>query len=420
MTKPFDEAGRAEWRNGWRIVLGAGIGMGTGVALYLLLASLFITRVTTEFGWTRGDLSLAGAGSLLVAALVLGVIGRLLDRVGFRAIVLVCVPSLCVVYFGLTLVNGSFPFYVALLLVGGIFGGGTGAMVYTRPVIAAFDRSRGLALGIAASGTSVASMIVAPILAAVIAAYGWRAGAYALIAVTLFVGLPLALWLIGGAKENRVSAADDVAGDAGVPATLSVTLAQAVRGPAFWLIMAALVAVNVPGTGVVGQLAPMITDKGLSETQAGFAMSIYAIGLLAARVATGFALDRFPAPNIAAIATGVPALGAALLLVPEPNFAIAAFAVLLIGMQQGAEIDLLAFFVSRNFGVKNYGAIYGTIAMAGALSSACGAVLFGKVHDITKTYDIALTIGTVAFLVGAMAFLALKYVPAPATRADSP
>lgn len=410
MTNPPSEAVRAEWRKGWRVVLGAGVGIGTGVSLYLLLASLFVKRVTMEFGWTRGDLALAGAGSFLIAALALAFIGRALDRVGFRAVVLVCVPALAAVYFGLTQVNGSFSFYVALLLVGGIFGGGTGAMVYTRPVIAAFDKSRGLALGLAASGTSLASIVVAPIVAAIIAGYGWRAGAYALIVVMLFVGLPLALWLIGSAKEAHVSAADDVAGDKGVPTNLAVTLREALRGPAFWLIAGALVAVNIPGSGVVGQLAPMITDKGLSETQSGLAMSIYAIGLLLARVATGFALDRFPAPNVAAIATGVPALGAALLLVPEPNFALAALAVLLIGMQQGAEIDLLAFFVSRNFGTKHYGSIYGAIAMAGALASAAGLILFGKVHDLTKTYDIALVTGTIAFLIGASAFFALRFV----------
>ncbi len=358
MTNPPSEDVRAEWRRGWRVVLGAGVGIGTGVSLYLLLASLFVKRVTMEFGWTRGDLALAGAGSFLVAALALAYIGRTLDRLGFRTVVLVCVPALAAVYLG----------------------------------------------------TSLASIVVAPIVAAIIAGYGWRAGAYALIVVMLFVGLPLALWLIGSAKEAHVSAADDVAGDDGVPENLAVTLREALRGPAFWLIAGALVAVNIPGSGVVGQLAPMITDKGLSETQSGLAMSIYAIGLLTARIATGFALDRFKAPNVAAIATGVPALGAALLLVPEPNFALAALAVLLIGMQQGAEIDLLAFFVSRNFGTKHYGAIYGAIAMAGALASAAGLILFGKVHDWTKTYDIALIAGTVAFVIGAGAFFALRLV----------
>ena len=415
MFESTSEAGRAEWRRNWRVVLGAGVGMGTGVSLYLLLSSLFVKRITAEFDWTRGDLALAGASAFVIAAVELVFIGRFIDRFGYRAVALVCVPALACVYLGLTFVDGSFPFYVSLLLVAGIFGGGTGALVYTRPVIGAFDRQRGLALALAASGPSVASLIVAPVLAAIIAAYGWRAGAYALIVVTAFIGLPLALRLIGGAKGAKGEASDELIDKAEVPATLAVTLREAVRGPSFWLILAALVAVNIPGAGVVGQLAPMITDKGLSETQAGFTMSLYAIGLLVARVATGLALDRFPAPNIAAIATGVPALGAALLLLPEPSFAVAAVAVLLIGMQQGAEIDLLAFFVSRTFGTQHYGAIYGAIAMAGALSSAFGIVLFGKVHDFTKTYDIALTVGAIAFLVGAASFFALKYTSRPAS-----
>lgn len=419
MTNPLRQATLDEWRKGWRVVLGAGVGIGTGVALYLLVASLLIKGVTKEFGWTRGDLALAGASSFLIAAVALMFIGRFVDRFGFRAVVLVCVPALASVYFLTTLIEGSFAFYIALLLVGGIFGGGTGAMVYTRPVIAAFDRSRGLALGVAASGTSLAAVIVAPIIAGLVGTYGWRAGLYGMVVVTLVIGLPLALWLIGQAKEAKGDAADELIDKEDVSPALHMTLAEALRGPAFWLIAAALVAINIPGAGVVGQLAPMITDKGLSETEAGIAMSIYAIGLLIARVGTGFALDRFPAPNVAAIATGVPALGAALLLVPDPNFALAAFAVLLIGMQQGAEIDLLAFFVSRNFGTKNYGSIYGAIAMGGALASAAGLILFGKVHDLTKSYDIALITGTVAFVMGASAFYALRFVkraePKPVT-----
>lgn len=424
MTTPLtpttlSAADTAEWRKGWRIVLGAGVGIGTGVAVYLLTASLLIKGVTQEFGWTRGDLALAGASSFLIAAVALTFIGRFVDRFGFRAVVLVCVPALCSVYFLTTLVQGSFAFYIALLLVGGIFGGGTSSLVYTRPVIGAFDRQRGLALGLAASGTSLGAIIVAPILAALVGTYGWRAGLYGLIVVTLVIGMPLALWLIGSAKEAKGEASDELIDKAEVSPELNVSLRDALRGRAFWLIALALIAINIPGSGVVGQLAPMITDKGLSETEAGIAMSIYAIGLLVARVATGFALDRFPAPNVAAIATGVPALGALLLLVPEPNFVLAAFAVLLIGMQQGAEVDLLAYFVSRNFGTKNYGSIYGAIAMGGAIASAAGLVLFGKVHDFTKTYDIALMAGAAAFLIGAGSFFALRFAPPPTAAAAS-
>jgi MFS family permease len=422
MTKPFDDAARAEWRNGWHVAAGAAIGMGTGSGLFALTSSLFIASFTVEFGWSRGDIAVAASAAFIAGALAIGLIGRTLDRVGFRKVALVCVPAVTLVYLGLTFMDGSYAVYVALFAALGIFGGGTGAMVYTRPVVAVFDRQRGLALACAASGTSIAAILFAPLLAATIENYGWRIGAYGLIVLTLFIGLPLALWLIGRARETRAVETPDLplTDEAPAPPAVSMTLGEAIRGPSFWLLAAALVAVNIPGSGVVGQLAPMITDKGISETAAGVAMSIYSAGLLTGRLLTGFALDRFAAPNVAAVMTSIPAIGTLLLLIPEPSFAIAGLAVALIGLQQGSEIDLLAYFVSRKFGLKNYGSIYGAIATAGALSTATGLVLFGKVHDFTKSYDIALTIGTAAFLIGAMAFLAVKYVPAPATRTDSP
>ena len=62
--------------------------MGTGIGLYLLVASLFITHITREFGWTRGDMGVAGMVAFLTGAIALPLIGRLLDRVGYRRVVL--------------------------------------------------------------------------------------------------------------------------------------------------------------------------------------------------------------------------------------------------------------------------------------------------------------------------------------------
>ena len=76
----------------------------------------------------------------------------------------------------------------------------------------------------------------------------------------------------------------------------------------------------------------------------------------------------------------------------------------MIGMQQGSEIDLVAYFVSRGFGTRHYGAIYGAVGMAGALSTGVALVFFGRVHDLTGSYNVALTVGAAAFCAGAAAF----------------
>jgi MFS family permease len=408
-TAELAPEGRSEWRSGWRIVAGAAVGMGTGVPLYLMVASLFITHVTGEFGWSRGDMGLAGMVAFVTGAVALPVIGRLLDRFGFRRVVVVCAPALALLYVAITLQPGHFWQHLLLMTWGGVFGGGTGAIAYTRPVIGAFERQRGLALGLATAGTSIAAMFAPPLLAAAIGAYGWRAGYWSLSVVTALIGMPLALTLIGRPREARARAVDDVSGGA-APAVADVPLREALRGARFWLLAIALMAVNIPGSGVVGQLAPMIRDKGLSDAEAALALSIYASGLLCGRLATGFSLDRLPAPLVAAVMTFIPAIGIALLLIPSPSFALAACAVALIGLQQGSEVDLLAYFVSRSFGLAHYGAIYGAIAMAGALSTAVALVLFGEVHDRTGSYDAALTLGGVSFCVGAVAFGAIRRV----------
>jgi sugar phosphate permease len=157
----------------------------------------------------------------------------------------------------------------------------------------------------------------------------------------------------------------------------------------------------------------MVGDFGLSEGEVAAVLSIYAAGLLTGRVLTGFALDRFPAPLVGAVTTLVPAIGIVMLMTPELSFPLAALAVGLIGMQQGAEVDLFAYFISRSFGLKHYGALFGVIAMAGALSTAVALVLFGEMHDATGSYDIALVIGAALFCLGAVAFGVMGRNPPP-------
>jgi len=406
---PFAAADVEEWRRGWRIVAGAAVGLGTGISLYLMVASLFIAGLTAEYGWSRGDMGTAGALAFIVGAVSLSIVGKIIDRIGFRPVVMVCVPALAVLYVAIALQPGAYWFYLGLMVWGGVFGAGTGPIAYTRPVVAAFVRQRGLALGVATCGVSLTSMVVAPMLSEVIDAHGWRAGLFAMAVIGTVIGLPVALILIASAREAAARAVDDVP-DAEAVHVPDVTIGQALRMPAFWLIVAALFCVNVPGSGLVGQLSPLISDKGFSVAATGYVMSIYAFGLLAGRLATGFALDRMSPTLVAGVMTVVPAIGMALLLIPVPSFAVAALAVLMIGLQQGSEVDLIAYFVSRRFGVANYGAIYGRVATFGAVGTAVGLALFGWVHTLTGTYHLALLIGAAAFAMGAGAFVALGRV----------
>lgn len=399
----------AEWRANWRVVLGAAFGIGTGVNLYLLVASIFIEPITQAFGWSRGDLGLGGMISFVTGALALPIIGRLTDRLGFRRVAIVCALGMASVYLATALQPGSWAFYIGLMIAGGVFGGGTASLVYSRPVIANFKRQRGLALGLSIAGTSIAAIFAPPLLAAMIGEYGWRAGFFTMAALTGLVGMPLALALIGRAREEAVHAVDEVE----AVNVRDVSLREAARGARFWLLILAIVCINVPGAGVLGQLAPLVADTGLASPQVAIVMSIYSAGLLFGRVLTGFVLDHMPAWIVGAVTTLIPAIGILMLMAPEPSFALTAIAVALVGFQQGAETDLFAYIVSHSFGTKHYGSIFGTVLTAGAFSTAIALVLFGEVHDATGSYDVALKMGAVLFCLGAVAFASIARTAGP-------
>src|SRR5215510_14212224 len=94
-TRPF---------HGWWIVFVAGIGLFMGYGpIVSFTFGVFLKPLNGEFGWSRGQISLAFSLSLLVMSFAFPVVGRLVDRFGARKVI---VPS--VLFFGFGLI--SLPF----------------------------------------------------------------------------------------------------------------------------------------------------------------------------------------------------------------------------------------------------------------------------------------------------------------------
>ena len=90
----------------------------------------------------------------------------------------------------------------------------------------------------------------------------------------------------------------------------------------------------------------------------------------------------------------------------------------LCGMGIGAEVDLMAFFVSRYFGLKAYGKIYGTMFGIFSVGTGVGPQLSGIFFDIWKSYTPVFMLYEVALLVTCLLFTRLGPYPyPPETRA---
>jgi len=77
-----------------------------------------------------------------------------------------------------------------------------------------------------------------------------------------------------------------------------------------------------------------------------------------------------------------------------------------VGLGVGAEVDLIAYLVSRHFPPASYGAFYGGVYGAFLIGGAAGPALIGFLFDVSGSYSVPLVVS--AALLGGAALLALR------------
>ena len=395
-------AGRVEeWRRGWPVVAAAAIGIGTGPGLFQNLSSLFTPGMAAEFGWSRGEIATA-AGMGLLGGFAAPFLGRVTDKVGVRAVIAGAMLLLGLAYAGLAAMSGRLWQYQALILCLALTVPGTGALVYGKLVSARFARQRGFALAVATSGLSLTTLALPPVLAMVIAAWGWRGGFAALGLLAAGVALPAVLLLL-----REAPAANSVPDATPAAALTGLSGRQARRTARFWMLGGAVALVNIATVGLVTQLVPFGLDRGLSATGAALLLTSYGVAQIVGRFAIGWLVDHFPAPRMGAIAAAISALGFVGLQSTSPGFAVAMLTVFLAGLMHGADGDLLPFFTSRLFGLRAYGEVYGSLLLLTLLGTGAGIIGFGRLHDLTGGYTLALALAASAMTLAGLLFAGL-------------
>jgi predicted MFS family arabinose efflux permease len=199
---------------------------------------------------------------------------------------------------------------------------------------------------------------------------------------------------------------------------------EAWRTGAFWLMLGGFFLVSTGVHGCLIHLAPLLTDRGISAQNAALATSLLGGSVLLGRVGTGYLLDRFLTSSVAVCFFCGAALGIFLLLSGAAG-CLAFVAAVLVGLGLGAEGDLMAYGVSRYFGLHAFGEIYGYALAAFGLGAVVGPLLMGMSFDATGSYRLALTVlgGATLTAAGLMARLgsyrAWKPTVAPVVAASA-
>ncbi len=388
---------------GWVIVMTAVMGIAVSFgSLVIFSFSVFVKPLSDRFGWNRTDILLAFTLTALMVALCSPFIGRVVDRIGARKVLLPCVAVYGAGFCALALVKTLAQYYALYVLLG-IVGNGTTQLCYGRVISAWFDRRRGLALATMMAGVGAGAIGIPPLATWLIDSYGLR-DAYLILGLSIFVlgMIPAGLWLRETPSgKNR---------KAGPIETMGMSSAQALRMPVFWFLLIGFFLFSVSVNGSVAHLVPLLTDRGIGDRTAALAASMMGVLTLGGRLLTGALLDRFAGSRVTGIFFGIAAIGVAML--SQAHTVSAAFtAAALIGLGMGAEADVMPYLVSRYFGLKSFSEIYGYTFTAYALAGALGPLVMARSFDRFHSYTGALVVLAAAMFTGALVLGSLPRYP---------
>lgn len=397
--------------NRWWVVVGSVFGLlvGNGPIMQFTFG-IFLLPVTKEFGWSRSTTSMALVIGLAMTGICVPLAGRLIDRFGIRAVTLPSIMLFALCLAALSVFATTPEMFVAIYALMGIAAAGQTPLPYAKAISSWFDDKRGLALGIAMSGVGLGAALVPQFAQFLVAGFSWKTAYLGLAGLVLLVGVPAVSLAV---RESSAHLQDGVAS-----AAPGLTASEALRAPVFWKLALAFFAVALATNGAIAHVVPLLVDRGISPKIAAGAMAFAGFALTGGRLLAGYLLDRIYAPYVAAIFVAMPLAGIALLLAsPAPESA--AVAIVLVGMGLGAEVDLIAFLLSRYLGMRSFGEIYGYLFAVFMLGSGVGPYLMGLAFDKTGSYNIALTALCFALVLSCSLLLRLGSYRYPRTEHEA-
>lgn len=381
-----------EWRKGWPVVISAGIGYGTGGAMILMMASLFIKPMRESLGWSAAAVTISPIVTL-TWALCYPAAGAIIDKFGSRRVAIIGIMGLVTCLVLMAVLPISRVSFVVIAALMGVFASMTAVPTFTRGVASWFKRSVGLAFGIALSGSALIAIIATPLTGNMIADHGWRAGFLTIAGIALLIGLPV----IALFYRERSASTSPQPGE--IPLT-GASLPEALRDTRFWCYILSFTLACIALGGTLAHLQAILAEAGLPLAHALSFGVLYALAMTFGKVVGGMLLDRAWPFAIAAGITTLAAIGAFGLATMDASTPYLLVAILLgsIGMAQGAESDFVAFFTLRSFGLRVFSTIVGVLAMIVTLGLTAGAWIYGLLFDMYGSYEIASFAGSACLL----------------------
>jgi MFS family permease len=359
---------------GWLIVFVSAVGLFLGAPLMVFSFSVFFKSLVLDFHASRAAVSFSFSLFNIVGALLIPCTGMIIDRFGAKRVILVFT-----LLYGLALCSalwvGSslWQLYLLFTILGVAMASGPAPVPYGVVISHWFNRHRGLALGVSMMGIGIGSVVVPIVAQHLITSFGWRAAFAIFGAAVLLLPLPVIAALLQNDPAQRGLQSD---GDHENQLTQSqsqdkqgLTWNKIWHSPTFWILISIFSLAGASVHGAVLHMSAIFTDRGVTPERAAIATSLVGVAVMLGRLASGYLLDRLFAGTSGPLAL------------------VASF---LVGVGMGAEVESMAYMISRYFGLASFGTAYGHAFGAFMIAGSAGVFLMGAGYDRFHSYTVPL------------------------------
>lgn len=363
--------------------------------------SFFNPHIREALSLSRTELSAAYLVATLLAAAPLSYLGGLSDRFGMRRVLLIAVAVMsaaCALAASVQNVAMLFITFFVMRMVGP----GLMTLLANNTLAAWFDHRLGVASGAMQFGMAGAIAVVPAGLFALIELVGWRQ-AYLWMGAALGIGLLPLLWAVyrqspadvGQWPDGRAPS-DDELSTAGLPIGAgsvhgptgyanSLSLDEAIRTRAYWILLAATGAWALIGTGLIFHMQAIFTSRGLDEVLATRAPTMVAVGMAVMQLTGGILADRIGVRWLAVASMAGIATGCSIIATAPGSLLLAGYGVY--GLAQGLMTIVAGTAWARYFGRAHLGKIRGTAVTAAVASSSAGPLIMGVSSDYLGGFE---------------------------------
>lgn len=386
---------------GWRPLSGTILTFLVGSGVFFYSFGVFLSYMSTEFGWGRAVVGGALSVTLLASGLPGPVIGASINRFGPR---LNMILGNCLAGVGLVSMSFATEVWQLYLFFGVLVGLGTGFGMYipcTTIVNNWFVKRQALAMALLLSAGGLAGFAFPPLVTRLLASVGWQ-GTWLTLAAVHFTSSVVVGGLIlvrdrpddGHRHRGTASAAVAEAGDSQRPASGTEDgpddwhLRDLMRSPPVRLIAVIYITSFFAISTLTAHQVAYLRDLGYSPITAAFTFSIMAGSTLLGRLAFGALGSRYDMRRLVVAFYGIQLAALVILLIAPSLSLIYAYAVLF-GISFGGLTVAAPTLIGAYFGRARFVKILSIVFPLGIAVEALGPIMAGAIYDVTGTYVVA-------------------------------